>query len=49
MEENKTSQLSTYEYFLVVLLIVDCVIFTPSSLYSCFYLHRSISLTSLTF
>lgn len=49
-EEDKSGDsLSAYEYFLVILLLVDCIIFTPMSLYSCFFLHRSISLTSLTF
>jgi len=46
---KKGKELDPYEDFIVTLLFVDCAIFTPSSLYCCFYLHRSISLTRLIY
>jgi len=39
----------SYESFLVGLLIIDCVIFSPATLYCCFYLYRSQNLTELSF
>jgi len=39
--------MDSYEIFLVFLLITDCVIFSPATLYCCFYLYRSQSLTEL--
>jgi len=41
--------LDAYEVFLVVLLIIDSACFGPATLYCCFYLYRSQSLTALSF
>lgn len=39
--------LTPYEVFLMILIVVDDALFTPLSLYCCFYLHRSINVSYL--
>jgi len=43
------SSMLGYEYFLVILLIIDCAFLAPSTLYCCWYLYRSHSLIALSY